>query len=307
MGDGARHGRRFAKHGVISLEELRTLGVPPSTMRSRINRGRCYRLYPRVVSVVHPSLLRPKGRWRAAVLACGDGAAIAGREGARLLGISSRRRSRIDVVVPQPRHPTHRGLDVHRSKTLRPQDVTVVDGIPVTTVARTIFDCAGLLSHDGLERLIGEAEVQGVLDLGALREQIEHNRGTVAARRLRDLLESYEYERGVVMNEFEQDLRDGLRDAGAPPPLKNRWIVLSDGGPPAKPDFVWPRARFVLHADGFKFHRSRVKFESDTGNDQRLIDDEWLPMRVTYRHAKDPRERARVIATVIRRLRARGG
>jgi hypothetical protein len=195
---------------------------------------------------------------------------------------------------------------VHRSKTLRPEDVTIVGGIPVTTVARTILDCAGLISRDDLERLIGEAEVQGVLDTRALDEQIEHNLGTVAAKRLRELLDSYEYDRGVVLNDFEQDLHNGLRDVGAPLPEKNRWIVLSDGGPPVKPDFVWPRAKFVLHADGFKFHRSRVKFESDTGNDQRLMDDEWLPMRVTYRQAKDPRERARVIATVIRRLRARG-
>lgn len=182
----------------------------------------------------------------------------------------------------------------------------MVRGIPVTTVARTILDCAGLISRDDLERLIGEAEVQGVLDARALDEQITHNRGTIAAKRLRELLDSYEYDRGVVLNDFEQDLRNGLRDAGAPPPLKNRWIVLSDGGPPVKPDFQWPNARFALFADGYKFHRSRAKFEHDTRTDQRLADDEWLPMRVTYRQLKDPRERARVIATVIRRLLARG-
>ena len=65
----------------------------------------------------------------------------------------------------------------------------------MTTVARTIFDCAGLLSRDDLERLIGEAEVQGVLDTRALEEQIKHNLGTVAAKRLRELLDSYEYDR----------------------------------------------------------------------------------------------------------------
>ncbi len=181
----------------------------------------------------------------------------------------------------------------------------MVKGIPVTTVARTILDCAALVSRDDLERLVGEAEVKGVLNLSALREQIEHNRGTVAAKRLRELLDSYEYDRGVVMNDFEQDLRKGLREAGAPPPLTNRWIVLSDGGPSVKPDFQWPEAKLVLNADGFKYHRSRVKFERDTATDQRLSDDDWLPMRVTYRQAKDPRERARVIATVIKRLRKR--
>ena len=69
----------------------------------------------------------------------------------------------------------------------------------------------------------------------------------------------------MVLNDFEQDLRNGLRDAGAPPPLRTGGSFCPDGGPPVKPDFVWPRAKFVILADGFKFHRSRVKFEPDTG------------------------------------------
>jgi predicted transcriptional regulator of viral defense system len=296
---------RIAKHGIVSVRELRAMGVPDSTVRSRVQAGRWYRIYRGVISVVHPSMLRPEGRWLAAVRACGEGAALAAREAARLHGLRSRRRSRIDVIVPRHRHPKLGGIDVHRSCTLRASDITEVNGIPVTTVSRTIFDCAGLLTRDELERLIGEAEIQEVLDNRALRELIALNRNTVAAKRLAELLDSYEYDRGVVLNDFEQDLRNALRDAGAPPPLKNRWIVLSDGGPPVQPDFQWPDARLALNADGFKFHRSRVKFERDTTNDQRMIDDEWLPMHVTYRQARNPRERARVIATVLRQLRKR--
>jgi hypothetical protein len=215
------------------------------------------------------------------------------------------RRTSIDVIVPRGHTANHSGIELHRSKTLRPEDVIEVNGIRVTTVARTIFDCARLLNHDGLERLIGEAEVQEVLDTRALRELIELNRNTVAAKRLRDLLDSYEYDRGVVMNEFEQHLRNALRGAGAPPPLKDRWIVLDDGGPAINPDFQWPEAKLVLHADGFKVHRARGKFERDRRNDQRLINHDWLPIRVTHRQAEDHSECARVIDTVIRQLRRR--
>jgi very-short-patch-repair endonuclease len=81
--------------------------------------------------------------------------------------------------------------------------------------------------------------------------------------------------------------------------------VLSDGGQPLKPDFQWPEQKLVLNADGFKYHRARRKFEHDIESDQRVIDDDWLPMRVTYRQAKDPRKCERVIATVIRKLQAR--
>jgi predicted transcriptional regulator of viral defense system len=297
--------KRFAKHGVLSITEWRALGIADATVRARVRTGRWYRLYPGVISVVHPSMLRPEGWWRAAVLACGQGTALAGREAARLHALRSGGRTRIDVMVPYPRNPKHDGIEVHRSKTLRPEDVTEVKGIRVTTVSRTIFDCAGLLNRDQLERLIEEAEVQDVLDERALRELIELNRNTVAAKRLAELLDSYEYDRGAVLNDFEQRLRTALREAGAPPSLKNRWIVLPDGGPAIKPDFQWPETKLVLFADGFKYHRARGKFERDTRNDRRLIDYEWLPMRVTYRQAADPTECADAVRSVIRQLQLR--
>jgi predicted transcriptional regulator of viral defense system len=230
--------KRLAKHGVLSIEEWRAMGIPDSTVRERVRAGRWYRLYRGVISVVPPSMLRSEGRWRAAVVACGEGAALAGREAARLHGLRPNRRTRVDVIVPRGHTANHSGIELHRSKTLRPEDVIEVSGVRVTTVSRTIFDCAALLTRDQLERLIEEAEVQEVLDERALRELCELNRKTVSARRLTELLDSYEFDHGAVMNEFEQHLRNELRAAGAPPPLKGRWIVLDDGGSALKPDFA---------------------------------------------------------------------
>ena len=46
---------------------------------------------------------------------------------------------------------------------LDPQDFTVVDGIPVTSVARTLLDLAAVLSPADLEVAIDRAERSGLL------------------------------------------------------------------------------------------------------------------------------------------------
>jgi hypothetical protein len=66
--------------------------------------------------------------------------------------------------VPEP--PA--GVIVHRVPPLHPDDVTVVDGIPVTTVARTLIDLAEMMDADELRACFGEARARGLLDLNDL-------------------------------------------------------------------------------------------------------------------------------------------
>ena len=68
----------------------------------------------------------------------------------------------------------------------------MVDGIPVTSVARTLLDLAWKLSGDQLARVLARAEELELLDLDALRAVIERNRGHHGAKRLRLALATYE-------------------------------------------------------------------------------------------------------------------
>jgi hypothetical protein len=240
-------------------------------------------------------MLKREGRWLAA---------LSRHVAAALHNLRVSHRSRIDVTVTGRRIVRARGIVAHRSTTLRQQDITIVNKIPVTTVARTILDLAEDLTRDQLRGVLEEAEVRGVLDEVALREQIAHNAHRPAARKLAALLDKYEYDMGQVMNEFEAAMRCALRAAGAPQPVSGRRLVLPDGGPGIKPDFQWPEQKVVLHADGFKFHRMRWKFERDLRNDQRLLDAQWLPIRASWRQLRD--EPDRMIGTVLRRLAERG-
>jgi hypothetical protein len=70
---------------------------------------------------------------------------------------------------PRSRVPNLPGIVVHYSPPLHPDDLTVVDGIPCTSLARTLIDCAEVMSRDELVDLFRAAEAQGRLDIGAVR------------------------------------------------------------------------------------------------------------------------------------------
>src|SRR5438477_8530835 len=72
------------QHGVFTLDQLRSCGVPSSTVRNRAATGRLHRLYRGVYSLVPGELLTAKGNWMAAVLACGEGAVLSHRSAAAL-------------------------------------------------------------------------------------------------------------------------------------------------------------------------------------------------------------------------------
>ena len=70
---------------------------------------------------------------------------------------------------PRNRVPDLPGVVVHYSQPLHPDDLTVVKGIPCTSVARTLIDCAEVMTREELVDLFREAEAQGLLDIDALR------------------------------------------------------------------------------------------------------------------------------------------
>jgi hypothetical protein len=80
----------------------------------------------------------------------------------------------IHITIPgsacDPRVPqTLEGVVIHRVPHLHPDDVTTVDGIPVTTVARTLVDLAEDTSIDELRAIFATARLRGLLDCDAVR------------------------------------------------------------------------------------------------------------------------------------------
>ena len=61
------------------------------------------------------------------------------------------------------------GIVIRHSPPLHPDDLAEVDGIPVTSLARTLVDLAEISDADELRSYFAEVRAQGQLDLEAVR------------------------------------------------------------------------------------------------------------------------------------------
>jgi very-short-patch-repair endonuclease len=176
----------------------------------------------------------------AAVLACGQGAAISHRSAAVLWKLLSPRSDLIDVTVPSTAGKRQRsGIRLHRSQTLTEQTVTRRHGIPVTKPARTIADLRGAVSPKELRRAIRQASVLG-LPLGP---DIEPDR---------------------TRSDLERLFLRLCHRHRLPEPEVNQRIDRFEV------DFLWRNHHLIVETDGYKYHRGHSAFLNDHDRDLNL-------------------------------------
>ncbi len=266
------------QHGIVGLPQLRQLGMTDSGVRKRLHRGRLHRVHRGVYALTPRSLVTREGLWMAAVLACGPWAALSHRSAAHLHGLRATTRAGIDIVVPRPVIRRYDGIDVHRSVTLTDQDVTAVDSIPVTTLARMILDLAAVVEQRAVERVIGDAVDQGMFDLRALDDQLGRNPRHPGAAIVRAALGPDRP--GLTDSELEELFVAIWWPTGLPRPQTRFHVDPGDGGPLIRADFAWPDAKFDLETDGGRYHASDRRRQRDYRRDQRLKRALWDVLRV---------------------------
>jgi very-short-patch-repair endonuclease len=267
------------QHGVIALWQLLDLGLSPRAASDRVAAGRLHRVHQGVYAVGRPDL-PPKGRWAAAVLACGDGALLSHRSAAALHGLLRVGGSPIDVTVPRRSCLSRPGLRIHRSTCLAPEDGTTVDGIACTSVAATLLSLAAVVPPNILESACNQAELDGVFDLEAIEELLERRRRAAGTARLRSVL-SLDALGDRSKSGLERRFLRLVRRAGLPEPAVNEWIAVP--GEEMQCDFVWHARRVIVEVDSWKFHSTRRAFHDDRRRDRALRFAGWQPLRFTDR------------------------
>jgi hypothetical protein len=178
----------------------------------------------------------------------------------------------IDVTVPSRNgRKRQAGIRIHRSGRLRPEEVTVRHGIPVTTVARTLLDLADVLQRQALKRVITEAEYLNLFDLAAINAVVHNNPGRCGAT----LLEGAGGRLHRTRSELEQRFLGLLDRHGVEEPESGVWIEGYEA------DFVWPRAGLIVELDGFAAHKTRSTFNADRLRDRRLWKAGFRTIRLT--------------------------
>ena len=267
------------------------IGLSRALIQKWLERGRLHRVHRGVYSIAPPELLSRRGRYMAAILAAGPGAVLSHRSAADLHELRATDRATIDVIVARESTRTIEGVHVHRSRGLIPADITEIDGIPCTTVARTLLDLAAVIPVRPLERAIEQAEVQHVLDGRAIQDQLQRNARTKGAKHLRAAMAGHDETAAPTESELEEWLYSVLRRGNLPLPERQVYIDPGDGEPPVRVDFAWRARKLVVETDGGRYHRTQRAFESDRRRDQRLTQAGWRVIRITWRQLRDEPER----------------
>jgi very-short-patch-repair endonuclease len=254
------------RHGVASRGELLAAGVGRRAIQHRLRSGRYLRLYEGVYAIGHADLT-VAGRRRAIVLACGGWAVLSHRSAAGAWGIrpdggttwevTVRKASRVRPAAP---------VTVYRHPSLRPDEVTTLDDIPVTTVARTLLDLAAVVPARHLRRAVEAADQQQLFDLTAVRRILDAHPRRPGRGRLLTLLEELKHHsQERTRSDVEAAFLQLCVDHGLPRPRVNR----TTGG--REHDFTWPDHGLVVEIDGYAYHRTRRAFREDRARDRALL------------------------------------
>lgn len=196
-------------------------------------------------------------------------------------------RSIIDVTDPV-KSRSWDGIRRHH-KALPPDEVTVEDGIPVTTVPRTIFDLAATESADVVENLIREMEIRELRDplsLWDLVGRYPRRRGVARVRLALDRLKDEPV--GRRRSPLEERFAPFLRRHRLPLPRFNDSIVI--GTKRYEVDCHWPSAMEVVELDGWESHKTRTAFREDRARDRKLRVAGYSITRLTWNQLDDEPE-----------------
>ena len=209
--------------------------------------------------------------WMSAVLFAGPGSALSHRSAAALWGFRDWN-GPVEVLSPvtgrrrtERRDPSHFTPPLVRKAThLDPSHITLVDGIPATTVARTLVDLSGVLSERQLSSALNAASIKKLLDVDDLRRVVSASKGRKGIGTLRRLLVRHHPLTVLTRSELEVRFLSLLRRAHLPEPRVNVTIAFCEV------DFYWPDYELIVELDGRRFHDTAVAFEGDRERTARL-------------------------------------
>ena len=271
--------------GAIHLDALRDLGLAKEAVWRRVDGGLLVPLQPATYGLAGaaPSWTL---RARAAVAATRDGA-LSQRAATAWWGLEGARRSVIDVMVRRGRLPVLGGVEVHRSRDLSDLDVTILDGLAVTTVTRSLLDVGGMVHAHRLRQMADDAVRRQLTTWDAIADRLGAlaRRGRPGIGPMRRLLEERVGDLGRTDSHFERIVLGHLLAAGIPAPRLQHRVELP--GRVAYLDMAWPDRMVALECDGWDRHGTPTALAADLDRQNALVLAGWRPIRFSWQFVRD--------------------
>lgn len=263
------------QHGVVSRSQLLEVGVSSSSIARRVRSGYLTSLHAGVYRV--GPLEGPRLAEMAAVLAGGPSALLSHGSALRVWGLAAgASKFPLHLTVIGRRDLRRPGLVTHRVVSLRDDERSRLEGVPITSPLRTLVDAAGTLGSRELARAMAVAERRGLVgprEFAVMQERYRGHRGMVLLRSLVDGAIA----RTFTRSEAEERCLALLREAGLPPPHTNVPVG------PYELALFWPDANVAVEVDGWAHHGGRPHFENDRRKDNWLRGRGIDVVRLTWR------------------------
>jgi very-short-patch-repair endonuclease len=264
-----------AQQGIVTRQQLLARGLTASAIDRLVRIGRL-RVKHRGVYQIGPAPL-PRAAERAAALAAGGEARISHGSAARHNGLlrPDHYANGVEMTMPRGSSRKLKGVRIHRVRDLRDDEVTQVDGIPITTPARTLLDLAEVAPSRDVEQAYAAALRMKLVTPDAMREMVSRHPAHRGAPLWRQLLAQHDAP-AFTRSEAEEKLLELTRSARLPRPELNV-VVLG-----YEVDFLWRKERVVVEVDGYAFHATPRAFVTDRRRDAELTAAGYRVLRFTW-------------------------
>ena len=287
----ALHALAERQYGRVATRQLLEMGFSRSGIRRWVAARRLIPVHPGVYAVGH-AVPTAEAKWMAGVLAAGPGARLSHRCGAAAWEVRRTSSGLVEVTVASRSRRRLRGVRVHQTRGFHPEDVTELQGIPVTSLARTLLDNAEVLPVREIVRMLEQAERLQIFDLGAMERLLARSHGRRGLKPLRVAMAAITGEPQRTNSDWERDLLDFSDAYDIPRPELNVIVERFEV------DALWRHARLVVELDSWTHHRGRTAFENNREKIAALQLAGYVVLPITWRRLEREPE---AVAEMIRR------
>lgn len=273
------------QHGVFTAKQAERRGVSNKRLRAAVACGQLHQL----ARGIYVSASTPIGQRQLLIAAALRGGMASHASGAHLHRLDGfENPDRIDVSVAHGRRLALPGVTVHHWRYDSRHDITTVDGIRCTSIARTLVQLGAVADRSQVERALDSALRRGV-SLDWIRWTLDRLRrpGVTGACILEDILA--DCERIVrVDSPLERDVADALRAAGLPTPVAQYEIATPLGT--FRADFAYPELRVLIEAHSMEFHSGDGPTDRDMRRHLALVAEGYDVVYLTAAMLADPQQ-----------------
>jgi hypothetical protein len=274
--------------GVFTLEQARRCGFDETEIRHREVHS-WVRMYPRVFR--HPGAPETwRGRLRAASYAGEPHAVLSHRTAARIYGLPFGREDIVELTCPRWRRTQAGGLVVHETTFVHPNDVQLIDELPVMRPERVVFELASIFRSPNLiERALHAARRQRLITYDSTKATFDRlaGRGRPGVVVFREALDRWRPDQRPTESDMETRLVQVLRRAGLPDPVLQHEIYDTSGRFVARVDAALPPWRIVIEYDSMQEHSDEWALARDASRRNRLLALGHQPLSARSRDLKD--------------------